>query len=337
MAEAAAQLRTEARFPHAGKREGHYESFYLKAAKPGGGRGFWIRHTVHKRPRAEPTASVWFTLFDRRAEGPRAVKETVSADRLSVPEGAYIQVGDSLLEPGRATGSANAGGVSASWDLRFEGHEETFRHLPSGWMYRAPIPRTKLLSPHPDVSYDGTIEIGGERLEVNRWPGMVGHNWGAEHAERWIWMHGAGFADRPEGIWFDAGLGRIKLGPATVPWVGNGMLAIDGKHYRLGGLDRVRATEVSEKPTACRFVLTGDDIRVTGRVGASARYFVGWVYSDPDGGQHHSLNCSVANMELIVERDGRPAETLALKGGATYELGVRETDHGIPVQPFPDG
>jgi hypothetical protein len=26
-----------------------------------------------------------------------------------------------------------------------------------------------------------------------------------------------------------------------------------------------------------------------------------------------------------------------LSGGAAYELGMRETDHGIAVQPFPDG
>ena len=55
---------------------GHYESFYLKACRPGGGRGIWIRHTVHKRPGAEPTASVWFVLFDPAAAGPRAAKAT---------------------------------------------------------------------------------------------------------------------------------------------------------------------------------------------------------------------------------------------------------------------
>jgi len=329
--------RTRARFPDVGRGAGHYESFYLKAARPGGGRAVWIRHTVHKRPGAEPTASLWFTWFDRDADGPRAVKTTVGADALKAPAGGYIRIGDSVLEPGRATGSAEGGGAAVSWDLSFDGNAEPFRHLPKGWMYNARIPRTKLLSPHPDVRYSGTVEVDGETMELTNWPGMVGHNWGSEHAERWIWTHGAGFADRPEGIWFDAALGRIKVGPATVPWIGNGMLAIDGREYRLGGIERVRATEVSEQPTACRFVLTGPDIRVTGRVGASANHFVGWDYADPDGGRHNALNCSVANMELIVERDGKPAETLALKGGAAYELGLRETDHGIPIQPFPDG
>jgi hypothetical protein len=28
--------------------------------------------------------------------------------------------------------------------------------------------------------------------------------------------------------------------------------------------------------------------------------------------------------------------TLTCAGGAAYELGMRERDHGIPVQPFPD-
>jgi len=66
-----------ARFPRVGRKAGHYESFYIKACEPGGGRGIWIRHTVHKRPGAEPNASIWFVLFDRDAEAPRATKVTV--------------------------------------------------------------------------------------------------------------------------------------------------------------------------------------------------------------------------------------------------------------------
>ena len=31
------------------------------------------------------------------------------------------------------------------------------------------------------------------------------------------------------------------------------------------------------------------------------------------------------------------ARTLRVDGGATYELGMRERDHGIPIQPYPDG
>src|SRR5664279_4018693 len=91
-----------ARFLRVIKKAGHYESFYLKACEPGGGRGLWIRHTVHKRPGAEPNASIWFVLFDRLADGPRATKVTVPAAGLSVPEGSWIRVGDAEIGPGRA-------------------------------------------------------------------------------------------------------------------------------------------------------------------------------------------------------------------------------------------
>ena len=65
-------MRSEARFPRLDRSAGHYESFYIKATCPGGGRAVWIRHTVHKRPGGELAGSIWFTWFDQRAPGPVA-------------------------------------------------------------------------------------------------------------------------------------------------------------------------------------------------------------------------------------------------------------------------
>ena len=98
------RVRSEARFPRLGRQAGHYESFYLKASRPAGGQGVWIRHTVHKRPGEEPTAALWLTVFDADAPGPRATKASFAATELSAPEGAYIRVDGAVLEPGRATG-----------------------------------------------------------------------------------------------------------------------------------------------------------------------------------------------------------------------------------------
>ena len=39
----------------------------------------------------------------------------------------------------------------------------------------------------------------------------------------------------------------------------------------------------------------------------------------------------------MVERKGQPTRRLSLAGGGAYEFGMRETDHGIPLQPYPDG
>lgn len=330
-------MRTEARFPELDHRAGHYESFYLKAASPGGGRGVWIRHTVHKPPGSDPTASVWFTLFDAEAAGPRAAKATFAATELGSGDGAYIRVGGATLAPGRASGSVAAAGLEARWELAFEDRHEALRHLPFPWLYRARLPRTKLLSPHPGAVFSGSLEVDGERVEVDGWPGMIGHNWGSEHAERWIWIHAAGFEGREGDEYVDIAAGRVKVGPFTTPWVANGRLVLEGSEHRLGGPRGIYGTEIAEGPTGCELTIPGPNVNLRGRVEAPAKDFVAWVYADPDGPDHHALNCSIADLELRVERPGERHTHLRAPRSAVYEIGMRETDHGIPIQPFPDG
>jgi hypothetical protein len=316
---------TEARFPAVPVEAGHYESFYLKACRPDEPLGVWIRYTVHKRPGALPNGSLWVTLFDRAAQGPRAHKETLPGP--AATSGDWISIGEAALRPGQAQGAIDG----AEWDLTFSAPEPPLFHLPRAWMYRTPLPRTKLLSPAPAARFSGTLRVDGRTVVADGWPGVIGHNWGAQHAERWIWLHGL----TEEGDWLDAALGKVKLGRLTTPWVASGALSLDGARHALGGPGR--KLSVRETPDACDFLLTGNGIRVSGRVEAPRKDFVGWVYADPDGPDHNTVNCSVADMSLRVERDGAPPRELAIGGAAAYELGMRERDHGIPIQPFPDG
>lgn len=245
----------------------------------------------------------------------------------------YIHIGDSRLEPGRASGQA----LDASWQLQFETSEEPLLHFPRDWMYRAKVPRTKLLSPYPAAEVSGQVQVGRRTLDVDRWPGMIGHNWGSEHAERWIWMHGAGFEGRDgESAWLDVAIARIRIGPFLTPWLANGVLSLDGVRHRLGGPIHTFATTVEETPSSCDFVLPGNQATVRGHVEAPRPNFVGWIYADPDGSEHDTVNCSIADMTLMVERKGEDDLTLTLHGGAVYELGMRERDHGMEIQPFRD-
>jgi hypothetical protein len=325
-----------ARFPRVPATAGHYESFYIKACRPGGGQGIWIRHTVHKRSGAEPNASIWFCLFDREAEGPRATKVTVPAAELSAPAGSWIKVDGAEIGPGRARGAVDTDAVKASWELTFSGDAEPCKYLPSDRLYETRLPKTKFVAPFPDARFSGHLEIDGETIELDGWPGMIGHNWGTEHAERWVWLEGTGFADSP-GTYFDAGAARIKLGPWTTPWIPSGMLMLEGEEHRLGGFGQIRGATIEASPGECSFVLPGKDIVVRGKVSAPKKDFVGWVYADPKGPEHHTINCSVSDLELTVERPALAPLHLFLPGGGAYEFGMRETDHGIPVQPFPDG
>jgi hypothetical protein len=325
----------EARFPGIAAQAGHYESFYIKACRPGGGEGVWIRHTVHKRPGEDAKGSIWFVLFDADAEAPRATKVTVGSEQLSSPADSWIRVADAEIGPGRADGSIETDALRASWELEFSGGAAPCRYLPADWLYEAPVPRTKFEAPYPDARFNGTLRVAETEIDISGWPGMIGHNWGSEHAERWVWLEGTGFEE--DGTYFDAGAAQIKLGPVSTPWIGAGMLVLDGEAHRLGGFGRIRSSKIAAAPTSCDFVLPGKDIQVRGRVAAAAKDFVGWVYADPKGPEHNVVNCSIADLELTVERKGQPTRRLSLAAGGAYEFGMRETDHGIPLQPYPDG
>ncbi len=292
-----------------------YESYYLRAVAPDESQGVWIRHTVHKRPGAAPTGSVWITVWDGGGP-PVAHKET--SDALSAPDGAWIDVGGSSFGPAGAQGACGP----ASWSLRFTPRAPMLRHLRRRVLYRAPIPRTKLTSPAPLASFDGTVRFGGNTLALDGWSGMVGHNWGAEHAERWVWLHGVDFAEDPD-AWVDVAIGRILVAGRLTPWVANGALAFGGRTYVLGGLF-ARGTKVQAQVGHADLVIPSPDgITAAATVEAPPASTIGWRYADPDGGEHDVANCSVAGLTLAVD-----GHTLHTPHGAAYELGMRERDHG---------
>jgi hypothetical protein len=270
----------------------------------------------------------------------------VTGEELGVPAGGWIQAGDARMTPASAEGSCGA----ARWSLRFASDEPELRHLPRRWLYRTPLPPAKLTSPMPAASFEGVLELSGrEAIEVRGWPGMVGHNWGSHHAERWIWLHGVGFPEQPE-AWLDVAVGRLRLGGRMTPWTANGALSLDGRRYRLGGLIP-RGVEVAGDARGCVVRLAGGrglqaGIRVEVPEGAAAA----WRYADPDGeepelseapdpgsdaGRSATLpaarpsgrdvvNCSVAALELTVRLPGgRGSRTLRTAHCGAYELGVR--------------
>lgn len=321
---------SSARFHSLASEAGHYESFYLKVADPVSPRGAWIRYTILKRPERPARGSLWCTVWTGTGP-PQAQKATLEAHELSAGPGELVRIGASRLTLGQAAGSVDG----ASWELEFGSAGEMFPYLPRGWMYRARVPRTKAVSLEPHATFRGHVTVGGRTLEVDGWPGMVGHNWGTEHAERWVWLHGADFAQAP-GSWFDATIGRIKLGGLIVPWIANGGLWLDGRMYRVGGPTAIRSTSVSAQPGHCRFTLPGRGITIHGEVSAPDGSTVAWRYSDPAGGEHHVSNCSVSSLALTVRMHDQDPRLLDLPAGAAYEYGAREPPATIPIQPFPD-
>ncbi|HTY96137.1 MAG TPA: hypothetical protein VMB91_03790 [Solirubrobacteraceae bacterium] len=316
-------------------RAGGYESFYLRAVSPSAPVGVWIRYTVHKRPGEPALGSVWCTVFDARRGRPFMHKLTTP--RLAVAPGGWIEVGSA--GQGGSFGPGHADGVCgpARWELGLRQRAPELRHLPREWLYRTRLPRTKLTSPAPDAVFDGTAELEGQPpLELDGWRGMVGHNWGSEHAERWIWLHGVGFRENPD-AWLDVALGWVRIAGRLTPWVASGAVSLDGRLLRLGGLG-ARGVAVHEDAGGCTLTIPGPHrVRLGAHVRVPEGAAAGWRYADPDGGEHDVVNCSVSELALRLQGPEGVASELSTPHGGAYELGMREHDHGVAIAPFPDG
>jgi hypothetical protein len=310
---------TDARWPSVPSGRGHYESWYLRALDPAAPRGVWIRYTVTVPPGGDPSGQLWFTWFDRSAPRTRAVR--VDAGPPGSGGAFWIRFGEHSFGPEGALGAVSSDECSARWSLSFAGDAAPLHHLPSPWMYRARLPRTKLLSPLPDAMVEGSLEVDGESISVSGWPGMVGHNWGEQHAEEWIWLSGLAFDGAPPGTWLDVACGRIRIGPVTTPWVANGVLSLDGERFRVGGLGRRPGVTAHEG--GCVLRLPGAGVVVTASASAPEAAFAVWDYADPDGSPHRVRNSSVADLSVRVTRPGHDPVALVAPGRAAYEWGRR--------------
>ena len=156
---------------------------------------------------------------------------------------------------------------------------------------------------------------------------MVGHNWGAEHAARWIWLHGVAFAGRARRVARPRRSAASASGRVLTPWIANGALQAGGARTRAR-----RAAARARRRDARRAAGSSCPARVV-EARSPAGQTVAWPYADPGGGEHHSLNCSIAEVTVRARRTA----SCAPPHGGVYELGVAPRRHGVALQPFPDG
>ncbi len=311
---------------------GRYESWFLSArdADPGRPpRALWIRHTRHRAAGAEHgSAALWCTVFDPAGAAPAAVKESVPDFASGTAAGAE-----------HFRGEARARGRMAEWNLTLSSADAPLRHLHPGVLYRLPLPKTKLEAPVPDGTVRGRVVIDGRLLDVVGWRATVGHNWGSEHAERWVWLHAAGFEDEPD-AWIELTLARVRVGGALTPWVANGAVSVGGRLHRLGGLGHVPGVRVVAAPGRLEAIVPGARVVIRVAVHADldqvAAFRYAGVGADTQQGARDVLHAGLAEVHLGVRRPGRTSAELATAAGGAYELGGRDVTHGVPLQPYPD-
>ena len=302
----------------------------------------WIRHTVHKPPGRAPRGSVWCTVFDA-ARGAPVHAQAHHRARCACPRGGWIEVGDrGAAMRGAAIGPrAERRCGAARWSLRFDARSSpSCATCPASWLYRAPLPRTKLTSPAPLARFDGVARAArpASRSSCAAGAGMVGHNWGAEHAERWIWLHGCGFDGRARCMAGRRARARAdRLAADAVGRQRRALASTASGTASAASSPRGRACPSARTEPSCELAgQRGLTLRVRARGPAGDRR--GLALRRPrGGGEHDVVNCSIA-ASSSPSAGAVPASAVLLSDhGGAYELGMRERDHGVPIAPFGDG
>jgi hypothetical protein len=302
---------------------GGYESWFISARDPGSARALWIRHTRLRLGRGPESVALWCTVVDRDlGQRPAVVKQVFGA----VPPGA-------AAGPGQFRGQAEMGEHSARWDLAVAGGQPPLRPLRPPVLYRGPLPRTKLEASVPDGEVTGMVTVDRRTVTVSRWRGTVGHNWGSEHADAWVWLHAADFGGAPR-AWLELVLARIRIGSARLPWTAMGALCLGGEQILLGGLGR--RPRVDARPGTLTADVPSPHARLRVSVTTGDQDPVAVAYTDPRAGTRTVRHATLATAELILHRPGHRDLTLSTSRGA-YEYGTREGMPGIVLQPLPEG
>jgi hypothetical protein len=302
---------------------GGYESWFVSARDPASPRALWIRRTRHRPRHGTESVALWCTVADRGlSPRPVVVKQVFGSFPADVVAG-----------PGQFQGQAAMGARTARWSLSIAGGPPPLRPLRPEALYHAPLPRTKLEVSVPDGLVTGLLDVDGHRVELSAWRGTVGHNWGSEHADCWVWLHAAGFSTA-EQAWLDLVLARIKVGPARSPWTAMGAFSLGGEPVPLGGLGR--RPQVDARPGQLTAVVPGPRTRARIWVTTADDDAVAVPYADPRGGTRAVRHAALAQVELTVHRQGEHEVTLSTSRGA-YEYGTSQGLPGIELEPLPAG
>lgn len=309
---------------------GHVESYFVKANSPDGNQALWIKATIFAS-RARPmqaVAEAWAVYFERDGQHV-AVKQSIPfASAVFSTEGLHAEIGEFMrLDPERAHGAIGYGDHKIDFDLKMSGDEPPIVMFPNNAMYTGPFPRSKLVTPRPDLVLEGTVKVDEREINVTGWRGMQGHNWGKGHADFYAWGH-CNLWEQGEGLVVEATTARVKVGPMTTPLVTLVSVRHRGVCYDFNSPVQMMRNRGEVDGRRWHFEAHAGDVRVEADVCGQAPDFVGLYYPNPDGQMTWCLNTKLATARVRLEVAGRGPMDWKTKAAA-FEIGTREPDHGI--------
>ena len=309
-------------------RGGHVESWFLRLNAPDGSRALWVRWTLFVEKHAEPRAECWALAFER-GRAPRGGKRSFALAHDAIRHDPFELVFDGNRFDGtHAEGSVRTASSEVTFAIDLTPRLAPLSPFPYDWMYRTPLPESKLKSPIPDAIARGFYVLDGERIDVTGWRAMHGHNWGTRNAYRYAWCHGFGFDDAPDVV-FEGFSARLLKGGVELPWLSIGCLFVDDRWLRFDRPAAIRnaRADASVMRWNAHFEHEGTSLDV--EAAAPTSETVALFYANPDAAATYCLNSKLASLRMTLREGGR-TRTFSTRMAA-FEIGWPSADHGIAM------
>ncbi len=319
-----------------GQKQGFYEVYFLKFNVPKTRDAFWLRYTITS-PSAccgNPRAELWGIYFDGSDKNHFAIKNTFPVERLRWDNNRFrIDIADSWLDHESCKGEIDdpGRGHRISWNLSFHSTSQVLYHYPYKRLYLTPLPKTKVLSPHVDAVFSGTITVDGKVFKLSKVPGEQEHIWGTQHAKRWSWGHCFGFDQDPGAAWegLDA---QVGIGPFTSPGLKVFFLHFDGQWHKFNKPKMWLLNKSSYSLGRWTFGAKNNELHIKGEISCDLGSMVGVTYLDPDGSLLWCSNTKLASIQIRINNaEGRHLGNLTAEKKCALELVDRRVQPGVPI------
>lgn len=312
--------------------KGHYESYFLRANHPEKAQAFWIRYTLFS-PKNNPENTIgelWGAFFDGENNNVIASKNEFPIAECDFSNKTIdVKIGSATLKSGSLVGETKNNNTRISWELKYEGRNKSLMFLPDAY-YTAPLPKAKSYIGRPNVLFSGKVIVNEAVYNIENWQGSENHNWGSKHTDEYAWGQVAGFDNDP-GAFLECITARIKIGPFFTPRLTIICLLVNGKEYCMNTIGQAFSAKGSYHYFDWNFSSYQKGVKITGRIHAPRKHFVGLNYYNPPGGSNTCLNSKIASCEITIEEAGKNPIKLYTKSRAAFEILTNDKLHGVPV------
>ncbi len=323
-------------FPRFKGRPPFYEVYYLRFTDVAQQVGVWYRQTLLATTKGKPVAGLWWILFDLADPSKSfAAHQQVPINQVRLEEDIfYFEVEGGKLYQKGTDGNCTLQGETIEWKFHWEPNHKAFCHFPSRLFYRLPFPKTKVLSPNPDLKINGHLNWGSRRFTFDQVPGQQSHLWGKTHAASWVWGHCNAFPN--EAASFEGLSARVRVGNRLLPPLTLLRAVVGGEEYLLNRPWQWRRHRSVAQVDRWHFEGENRRSRLVGDVFVEPSQLIGVTYTDPDGSKRYCYHTESARLELTCYRRAKkewlPERTLRSDPAMAYEFATSEPLADIPLK-----